>query len=73
VIKCNLYLAGNPQKQVHWSPSNGYFGNPPYSGVSANFTTEDFLAVYKREPTSDGGKDENVFEFASAIMVYGRR
>jgi predicted helicase len=28
-------------------------GNPPYSGKSANFTSEEFLAPYKKEP---GGK-----------------
>jgi len=30
-------------------------GNPPYSGESANFTSEEFLAPYKKEP---GGKEK---------------
>jgi predicted helicase len=30
-------------------------GNPPYSGESANFTKDDFLAAYKMEP---GGKEK---------------
>jgi predicted helicase len=30
-------------------------GNPPYSGESANFTKEEFLAPYKKEP---GGKEK---------------
>jgi len=30
-------------------------GNPPYSGESANFTTDEFLAPYKKEP---GGKEK---------------
>jgi predicted helicase len=30
-------------------------GNPPYSGESANFTSDEFLAPYKKEP---GGKEK---------------